>query len=82
MEYRGYKILPIINLIGYTIKYDGKGSVHGSLEGSFTSVRDAKKFIDYYLNGKEEVDGKTDASGGSEQVQRRPYHRRKSPNNS
>lgn len=77
MEYRGYKIVPVHNLMGYTINYDGKGSVHGSLQGMFTSRGDAQKFIDIYLRGKEEVDGETDTTSGSEQVQRRAYHRRK-----
>lgn len=80
MEYRGYDILPLNNMIGFEIKYIGKGSAHSSLRGMFTSKHDARKLIDLYL-GKEEVDGEADTSSRSEQIQRRPYHRRKSPNN-
>lgn len=82
MNYRGYVIVPISQLIGYEIRYDGKGSLHNSLIGHFTSLKFAKNQIDIYLNGKEGSDGETDASSGSEQVQRRAYHRRQSTNNS
>lgn len=81
-EHRGYRILPIRNLIGYELQHIGRGSIHSSLLGSFTSLKAAKDAIDTYLNGKEEMDGKTDSSGGSEQIQRRPYHRRKPVNDS
>lgn len=81
MDYRGYKILPINQMIGYEIRHTGKGSLPLSLSGSFTSYNFAKNAIDIYVKGKEEVDGETDSSGGSEQVQRRPYNRRKPADN-
>lgn len=79
MNYRGYDILPLDNLIGYQVKFSGRGSEHSSLKGMYTSKKDAQKVIDLYL-GKEDDNGETDAGSGSEPIQRRPYHRRKSPN--
>lgn len=76
-EYRGYNIVPLNNLIGYTLQTVGRGSIPNALKGSFTSVRDARNLIDLY-RGKEEIDGETESSGGSEQVQRRSGNGRKS----
>lgn len=84
-EYRGYRILPAKNMVGYELQHVGRGSIHSSLSGLFTNVKIAKGLIDDYLKtkeGKEELDGETSSSSGSEQVQRRSYHRRKSTNNS
>lgn len=80
-QYRGYVIKPSRSLIAYEISYDGKGSLHNSLKGSFTSKKVARGFIDDYLRGKEEVDGETSASSGSEQVHRRANNRREPANN-
>lgn len=81
-KYRGYVIKASPSLISYEIAYDGKGSLHNSLLGCYTSVKIARKTIDDYLRGKEEVHGETDSSSRSEQVQRRPYHRREPANKS
>lgn len=82
MEYRGYRIVPIHQMIGYEIQYVGKGSLHKSLLGCFTNQSIAKDAIDVYLNGKEEVDGETSPSSGDQSIQRRSYHRRKPTNDS
>lgn len=81
-KYRGYVIKASPSLMSYEIAYDGKGSLHNSLIGSYTSVKVARQFIDDYLRGKEEVDGETESSGGSKQIQRRPNYGRKPANNS
>lgn len=81
-EYKGYIIKPVPDLIGYQVEYDGRGSAHMSLRGQFTDKGTAKKFIDKYLKGKEEVDGETIPSSRDKQVQRRINHRRKPSNNS
>lgn len=81
-EYKGYQIVPADNVIGYEIKYIGRGSNHLSLRGIFTDKRTAKKFIDVYLEGKEVESGETSTSGRSKQIQRRSYNRRKPSNNS
>jgi hypothetical protein len=79
-EYKDYRILPARNLIGYELQHIGRGSVAGALQGLFTSVKIAKDHIDSYLRGKEDNDVEDVSGGGSKQIQRRPYHRRKSPN--
>lgn len=84
-EYKGYRILPADNLIGYQLQHIGRGSIPNALLGLYTSVQIAKNMIDYYLNyreGKEEVDGETIPSSGSKQIQRRVDNGRKPSNNS
>lgn len=84
-EHKGYRIKPIVNLVGYELQHIGRGSIHSSLSGYFTSVDVARKAIDTYLltkEGKEDVDGEIEASGGSKQIQRRTNYRRKPANNS
>lgn len=81
-EYKGYMIKPIRDLIGYEVEYIGRGSAHMSLRGYFTDRATARKFIDKYLEGKEVKDGEKLQRSGSEQIQRRTNHRRKSVNNS
>lgn len=88
LEYRGYVIQPIKNLIGYEIRHTGKGSLPYVMSGIFTSKDIATSVIDQYVNTKDELqerkeqfDGATDSSGGSEQVQRRANYRRKPVNN-
>jgi hypothetical protein len=82
-EYKGYYIVPLSQIIGYEIRFAGKGgSVHNSLLGSWTSLATAKKSIDDYLRRKEDTDGETVPVGGSKQIQRRTNYRRKSSNNS
>jgi len=80
-SYRGYIIKASPSLISYEIAYDGKGSLHKSLIGSYTSKHVARQFIDSYLKGKEEVDVEDNPVSGSEQIQRRPYNRRQPANN-
>lgn len=81
-EYKGYMIKPVENLIGYQIEYIGRGSAHISLRGYFTDKAVARKFIDKYLERKEEENGEKLQRSGSKQIQRRSYHRRKSTNDS
>lgn len=81
-EYKGYIIRPLADLIGYQVEYDGRGSAHMSLRGLFTDKGTAKKFIDKYLKGKEEEDGKKLQRSGSKQIQRRSGNRRKPSNDS
>jgi hypothetical protein len=81
-EYKGYMIKPVENLIGYQVEYIGRGSAHMSLRGYFTDKGIARKFIDKYLERKEEEDGEKLQRSGSKQIQRRTYNRRKPANNS
>lgn len=82
-EYKGYRILSIPNLIGYELQHIGRGSIHNSISGHFTSVKIAKDSIDNYLKtkeGKEDVDVENNTDSGDQQIQRRSYNRRKSSN--
>ena len=59
MEYKGYKIEGD-GTFGYSeIKPIGKGSVHLSLRGSYTTPTFAMKHIDAYLEDKDNVKAKT-----------------------
>lgn len=55
-EYRGYKIVTDPTLMK-KIEAVGRGSVHLSLRGLYTTERYAQKQIDIYENGKEEKGG-------------------------
>lgn len=81
-EYRGYSIKFSQAFIAFEVEYIGRGSAHNSLRGHFTDKRTAKKFIDVYLNGKEEEDDEKLQRSGSKQIQRRTNHRRKPVNES
>lgn len=57
-EYRGYAIEGDGTYGQKVIKPVGKGSVHLSLRGSYTTVAFAKRAIDVYLITKETSDAK------------------------
>ena len=58
MEYRGYNIVTDSNMMK-KIEAIGRGSVHLSLRGHYTTERYAMKQIDVHENQKEGVNGKT-----------------------
>jgi hypothetical protein len=60
VEYRGYAIENDGTYGQKLIKPVGKGSVHLSLRGSYTTVAFAQRAIDVYLITKVEANGKTD----------------------
>lgn len=80
MEYKGYKIARQANMMGYEISHVGRGSLHNSLKGVFTSVEIAKMFIDSYKPN--EVEDGADATSGGEQVRSGSSNRRKPANES
>lgn len=60
IEYKGYLIEADGTFGQKSIKPVGKGSVHMSLRGSYTSVPFAQRAIDLYLSQKVESNGKAD----------------------
>jgi len=60
LEYNGYYIENDGTYGQKLIKPVGKGSVHLSLRGSYTTVAFAKRAIDVYLSTKVEANGKID----------------------
>lgn len=60
IEYNGYKIVND-DTFGYKeIKPLGRGSIHLSLRGKFTTEKVARQAIDNYLASKVNKDDKTD----------------------
>lgn len=59
-EYKGYLIEADGTFGQKTIKPVGKGSVHMSLRGTYTTVAFAQRAIDLYLGQKVESNGKAD----------------------
>lgn len=60
-EYKGYKIVSDKGYGFKEIKPTGKGSVHLSLRGKYTTVAVARQAIDSYLDSKQVKDnGETD----------------------
>jgi hypothetical protein len=60
VEYNGYKIVND-DTFGYKeIKPLGRGSIHLSLRGKFTTEKVARQAIDNYLASKVNKDDKTD----------------------
>lgn len=51
-EYKGYKVESRTTDCMKVIKSDGKGSVHMSLRGMYTSTAEAHKAIDFYEKTK------------------------------
>ena len=66
MEYRGYKIQRT-SMGMREVKAVGRGSVHKSLRGLFTSDGEAIKLIDYYEDSKPKgkANGETTDNSGS-----------------
>ncbi len=62
LEYNGYKITSGPDARLKKVEAIGRGSVHLSLRGFYTSVREAQKAIDLYLNKKEAESGETNSS--------------------
>lgn len=58
-EYRGYEIVTDTSNMMKEIKAIGRGSVHKSLRGYYTTEKYAMKNIDVYENGKEGKDAET-----------------------
>lgn len=58
IEYKGYKVVTEDPYMLKVIKPIGKGSVHLSLRGKFTTSGEACKAIDKFLVSQEKVDGK------------------------
>lgn len=58
IEYRGYQIVTDNTNMMKEIKAIGRGSVHLSLRGHYTTEKYAMKSIDVYENGKEAGNGK------------------------
>lgn len=77
MEYKGYLIEKEPDYLMTVINAVGRGSVHKSLRGFYSTFKDAEKAIDYYENEKEVANDEIVQRSGSKQVQRRTYHRRK-----
>lgn len=59
-EYKGFLIYHDGTYGHKHIKPVGKGSVHLSLRGSYTSAAQAHRAIDLYLSLKESANGKTE----------------------
>jgi len=68
MEYRGYNIVADETARMKKVEAIGRGSVHLSLRGLFTSEKMAKHAINIHENGKEEVNGKTGSTNRGKQV--------------
>ena len=81
MEYRNYNIVREPMFMMNIITAIGRGSVHKSLRGYYSTERDAQKAIDRYEVRKEDSNGETSSSGRDKQIQRRTYNRRKPANN-
>ena len=63
-EYKGHLIVGDGTFGHKLIKPVGKGSVHASLRGSYTTASTAQRAIDYYIaNVKENKVGKAEISG-------------------
>lgn len=73
-EYKGYVIKPTLSLVAYEVEYMGRGSEPRMLRGLFTDRKTARRFIDVYLEGKEDSGGKAVSSRRSKQVQRGADH--------
>ena len=58
-EHRGYKIVTDNDYLMKKIEAIGRGSVHLSLRGLYTTEKYAKNAIDVYENRKEELDGQS-----------------------
>ena len=65
MEYRNYLIEDIGTFAMKEIKAVGRGSVHKSLRGNYTSTKEAIKAIDFYEDNKPKKVGAEDAETGS-----------------
>lgn len=59
LEYKGYQIVGDGTFGNYLIKPLGKGSVHLSLRGTYTSSGVAKRSIDQYESKKVDKGGKS-----------------------
>lgn len=60
-EYKGYKIVADKSYGFKEIKASGRGSVHLSLRGKYTTLAVARQAIDTYLDSKQVKDnGETD----------------------
>lgn len=63
LEYNGYKITSGPDARLKKVEAIGRGSVHLSLRGFYTSTKEAQKAIDFHLSRKGEESGETSASG-------------------
>lgn len=59
LEYKGYQIVGDGTFGNYLIKQSGKGSVHLSLRGTYTSTGVAKRSIDQHESSKVAKGGKS-----------------------
>lgn len=59
IEYKDYMVVSEEPFMLKVIKPIGKGSVHLSLRGKYTSSTEACRAIDSFLVSQEQVDGKT-----------------------
>ena len=81
MEYRGYNIVSDPDLPTMSrVEAIGRGSVHLSLRGFYTTAKSARDAIDSYETRKEEENGKTSSGRGNQQVHRRIKYRREPAN--